>query len=307
MIQGDKKSMRGMMRYGRWKKSMITRAYEGCDIIETPVGPIQYADSGRPKPPVLVISPGGANFHRMFADISKEDYRVITFGRPGAYGTPITVGRSIEAQADAAAILLETLGIEKAAVVGVSGSGPTVLQFVLRHPEKTRCLVMLVGITKKWSQESWSSKFERMLIKDFPMYIFYLFSCLVGWKRFLKSYLKQFGCDPKVALGTEEGVQILIDYVLMASPPSLLKPLIDADFELHPELPDYPLEQIDVPTIAFYCPSDTVVPFEHGLNLRDRIKNIEFHSIEHGGHFINMDRDQLRIRELIAHFLKKNM
>ena len=54
MIQGDKKSVRGMMRYSRWKKSMIIHAYERCDIIETPVGPIQYADSGGPKPPVLV-------------------------------------------------------------------------------------------------------------------------------------------------------------------------------------------------------------------------------------------------------------
>ena len=241
-----------MVRYGRWKKQMLDRAYEGCKIVETPLGPIQYADSdsGGIKPPVLVISPGGANFHRSFFEVSKDNYRIITFGRPGTYDTPITVGRSIEDQADAAAQLLETLEIDKAAVVGLSGSGPTVLQFVLRHPEKSKCLVMISCVTKKWSLDNWSSRFERMLTRDFAMYLFYLIARLIGWKRFLRSYLKQLGCDPEVALETDESVQILIDYVLMGSPPSALKDLIDADFDLHPELPDYPLEEINIPTIA---------------------------------------------------------
>ena len=58
----------------------------------------------------------------------RAGYRVLTPDRPGYLGTPIENGGSPEQQADLAAALLDTLGIERVAVVGHLGRRPW------RHP-----------------------------------------------------------------------------------------------------------------------------------------------------------------------------
>jgi pimeloyl-ACP methyl ester carboxylesterase len=50
------------------------------------------------------------------------------------------------------AALLDTLNISKAVVIGVSGGGPTALQFALRHPHRSSALVMVAAITKRHLQ-----------------------------------------------------------------------------------------------------------------------------------------------------------
>ena len=48
-------------------------------------------------------------------------------------------------QADAYALLLDTLGIDRAAVFGYSGGGPSAIQFALRHPGRTTALILLAS------------------------------------------------------------------------------------------------------------------------------------------------------------------
>ena len=48
-------------------------------------------------------------------------------------------------QADAYALLLDTLGIERAAVFGYSGGGPSAIQFAFRHAERTSALILLAS------------------------------------------------------------------------------------------------------------------------------------------------------------------
>ena len=63
-------------------------------------------------------------------------YRVLTPDRPGYLGTPIVNGGTPERQADLAAALLDTLGIDRVAVVGLSAGGPGAIQFAVRHADR---------------------------------------------------------------------------------------------------------------------------------------------------------------------------
>ena len=45
------------------------------------------------------------------------------------------------------AALLDTIGIEKVVVHGISGGGPLAIQFSVRHPEKCNALILECAIS----------------------------------------------------------------------------------------------------------------------------------------------------------------
>src|SRR5579872_7427967 len=77
------------------------------------------------------------------AAVGAPRFRCIAPSRPGYLGTPFGADRTPEAQADRCAALLDTLGVESAAVVAISGGGQCALEFALRHSRRCRALVMI--------------------------------------------------------------------------------------------------------------------------------------------------------------------
>ena len=68
---------------------------------------------------------------------------MIAPSRFGYLGSSLPPGVMPADQADAYALLLDALGIERAAMVGFSAGGPSVIQFALRHPDRTSGLILL--------------------------------------------------------------------------------------------------------------------------------------------------------------------
>ena len=56
---------------------------------------------------------------------------------------------SPEAQADAHICLLNALGIDRTAIMGISAGGPSAMQTALRHPNRVIALVLVVLIAYK--------------------------------------------------------------------------------------------------------------------------------------------------------------
>jgi pimeloyl-ACP methyl ester carboxylesterase len=76
--------------------------------------------------------------------IGEAGYRYIAVSRPGYLGRPLRAGRTPEEQADLYADMLDALGIREAAVMAVSGRGPSAIHFALRHKE--RCWGLVFGL-----------------------------------------------------------------------------------------------------------------------------------------------------------------
>lgn len=76
-------------------------------------------------------------------------FRVLTPDRPGYLGTRLTGNGSPEAQADLAAALLDSLDLERVALVGVSAGGPAAIQFAHRYPHRSACLVLMAAVTRQ--------------------------------------------------------------------------------------------------------------------------------------------------------------
>lgn len=116
-------------------------------IAQTALGPVEYAIHGEGQP-VLVMSGTPGAYDAALAGPRVEPDRslggmTISVSRPGYRGTPLESGESFAAQADLMAALLDELGIERAVIFGaMSGSYPA-FQFALRHPERTRGLILM--------------------------------------------------------------------------------------------------------------------------------------------------------------------
>ena len=108
-------------------------------------------------------SPGGCDQGLLIAEFHRANgFRVIAPSRPGYLGTPLTSGRTPEAQADLFAALLDVLGIDRVVVLGVSGGGPSSYLFAARHPERVSRLVEIASISMPFTETSAAKIMDRV-------------------------------------------------------------------------------------------------------------------------------------------------
>lgn len=131
-----------------WQRDM--RAIEaqlaaGARVIQTGFGPVAFAEGGEGAPVLVIHGAGGGHDQGalMARAFLPEGTRWIAPSRFGYPGSGLAADPSTAAQADAFAGLLDGLGIDRVTVAAMSGGVPPALQFALRHPERTRALILL--------------------------------------------------------------------------------------------------------------------------------------------------------------------
>jgi pimeloyl-ACP methyl ester carboxylesterase len=259
--------------YQGWKRGQLERLEAESSILETAQGPVEYRKYGT-GPAVLIAhgSPGGYDQgYAVSRLIESESLTFIAVSRPGYLHTPLGVGTTPEAQADLYAAFLDTLGIEQAAIIGISGGGPSAIQFALRHPDRCSGLVMISGVAHRYSElelrEGWSfvkllltQIYTRVTIFDPLLYL------LVSFARLRP--------DHPVS---EELARALTMY-------HLRKTGYVNDMDQFAIMPDYPLEQIKAPTFVVHGKADDEVPFDHADLLMQKTPHAKLLAIEGGNH-----------------------
>lgn len=138
-------------RFERDLARATARAAQGGEVLVTRCGAIEVQQAGQGVPLLMVHGSGGGHDQGMAwaRPLAAQGVRVIAVSRFGYLGTPRPADASPEAQADAHACLLDALGIDRAAVVGVSAGGASALQMAIRHPQRVGALVLVVPIAWK--------------------------------------------------------------------------------------------------------------------------------------------------------------
>jgi 2-hydroxy-6-oxonona-2,4-dienedioate hydrolase len=114
--------------------------------VETSFGTLEYAVMGEGEPMPIVHGAAGG-FDQgidMTCVMAGRGYRLIVPSRFGYLRSTLPGNLTTAMQADAYAQLLDRLGIDKVAVVGISAGAWSSTQFAIRHPERCRALVLLV-------------------------------------------------------------------------------------------------------------------------------------------------------------------
>lgn len=116
----------------------------GSQVVETKCGPIEYARVGDGYP-VLVVhgALGGFDQGLLTAKyVIEAGFQVIAVSRFGYLRSPIPEKATLDMQADAYACLLDELGIERAALLTVSGGATSSIRFAARYPERISALIL---------------------------------------------------------------------------------------------------------------------------------------------------------------------
>jgi len=139
------------VRFSQWRAEVTRNLERDSMVVQTEKGRIEYAEIGH-GPTVLMVhgDPGGYDqiYQVLKIDNAEHgDIRYIIPSRPGYLRTPLTVGKTPKEQADSFAALLDALKIDKVAVVGGSGGGPSAIEFAALYPERCTALVLEEAIT----------------------------------------------------------------------------------------------------------------------------------------------------------------
>ena len=264
-------------------------------IIETKLGPIEYAERG--EGPVLLSvhgGPGGYDQGLGLGEVfSKSGFRVIAPSRAGYLGTPVDNGSTFEAQADMHAALLGALNIDKAVVIAVSAGGPSTYTLAQRYPQKVAALVAIDAVCTKYTKLQEVSKTAEYLFMSKPgLWLVDFFM-----KYFPSSIVNEF-FKTESTLDKEEIKTRIMEVVKDEDKFGLLKLLmstmtkryhdrragLEIDIEILNKIDKIPLDNITCPTLIIHGKSDGDVKPEQAEYAHSLIKQSEIMWIEKGSH-----------------------
>jgi pimeloyl-ACP methyl ester carboxylesterase len=268
-------------KYLREKREAAEYLGEGSMIIQTALGPIEAAVEGEGPALLVVHGAGGGYDQGMIAtdDLSAQGFKVIAISRPGYLRTPIEVGQTPKEQADIFVALLDELGIEKAAIAGISAGGPPSIQFALHYPERCWGLLLISAVNANHPY-TYIPLHEQLAYAgvshvDFPLWMF------------LKAPILPLLGGPRAKDQRKMSPEALERLRVIAHsifPMSLRTEGMLNDARQIQHLEDLPLHEITAPTLVIHGDADRLVPFSHGQRSAERIPNADFLHVPGGSH-----------------------
>ncbi len=257
-------------RFLKWRNAIAARLLAESSVIDTAQGPVEVADLGQ-GPALLMLhgTPGGYDQVLSLVKatgLAAEGIRVIVPSRPGYLRTPIESGATPAQQAALFDAMLVRLGIDKAFVLGVSGGGPSALQFALLFPTRCAGLILEEAVTQKIVERPirWPA-----LLVDYLIYFF---------RHRSMATLRSRGVDDpvvlKVALEAGESVSLF----------GRRKAGQVNDLQHFANMPPLPLHTIACRTLILHGTLDKEVPIAHAELAFAQIANSRLVRIEGADH-----------------------
>jgi pimeloyl-ACP methyl ester carboxylesterase len=222
--------------------------------------------------------------------------------RPGYGRTPLSTGTSVQGYTDVVRALCAHLGIARiAAVVGISGGGPTAATMAARHPDLVERLILVSAVgwlpypdrltrlgahlmfTGLTEQMTWAG--VRGLVRAAPD------ACL---RLMLRSLSTLPAGEVVAGLRAEDRAMLLALFARMRSGRGFLN-------DLRPT-PDI-TARIDQPALVIATRTDRGVPFAHAQSLANSIRHAKLVESRAHSHFVWLAPDWPVIAEQIRAFL----
>lgn len=285
------------LAYSRDMRATRDRLTAGSQILETRHGPIEYTTWGE-GPPVLVVHGAGGGYDQGISiarAFGGEGLRWISPSRFGYLRTPLPADTSTAAQADAFADLLDTLGIERVAILAMSGGVPPSLQFAQRYPERTAALVLLSSAPytpltageQKLPVPIWV--YQALFSSDFPYWVL---------QKVTPSSLEpMFDITPALRVTARPEEQAFIASQVEAFQPvtGRIDGVRNEGAAIDPGA-RYLVEEITTPTLIIHARDDHINPFSFGEYTARHIPGAQFLPLETGGHLLLGRHAEVRAR-----------
>jgi len=261
---------------------------EESQIIETAAGSVEYQIQGSSDNYILLIHGTPGSYRTFMADVLvNEGFSVISPSRPGYFRTPLSSGRTIEAQADLYVALLNALDIDSAAILGFSGGGPSAIKFAARHPNRCTGLVVISSAGRTFEEPKRGTIEELMMGSEFGR-----------WLAFgsLNSQFK-----------SKDTADIALDYIRSGFfPKDQTDPGEENDYDQFLSPWEADLTSIQCPTLIIHGTEDELIPYSEATYLDQNIANSTLFKAEGKDHFTVVFYEFDKYLNEAADFLNKN-
>ena len=258
---------------------------EKARILQTAQGKVSYIDEGTGAP-VLVCHGICGGYDQGF-DVLKDktdSCRVIAPSRFGYPGSDLPENASVDLQVETYVELLDTLGIEKAYVLGTSAGGTVAIRMAIAHPE--RCMGLILYCSG-YPDEQASEK--KPGISGPPAFVCNDF-CMWLASPFFEPLMGMDGDTIRTILPIADRKEgILFDSRVVNGATA-------GHFE------DYNLEKAQVPVLIIHAKDDKLASFASAEAWSRRIPDCTFLPIPDGGH--TMRGHAAEISEAVDLFIK---
>lgn len=264
-----------------------TRLNADSRIVATSHGEVEYAAEGN-GPVVLALHGAGGGYDqgRLLARaFGGDDFRWIAPSRFGYLRSTLPPDASTAAQAHTFAELLDQLGIDRVAILAMSGGVPPALQFARFYPERTTALVLLssapyapfTAAQQKLPLPIWL--YDALFRSDPPFWVL---------KRVARSSLERvFGVDPELRGRMSSDERAFVAGMVDAFLPVTLRTsgLRNEAAALDPAA-RIPLDRIRAPTLIIHARDDGIAPFAVGEYTATHVAGAELVPLDTGGHLL---------------------
>ena len=276
----------GYRRYAVELSDARDRALSGGAVIPTAAGPMEYAALGAGDPVLVVHGTGGGWDQGLYAarSLAPFGFHLIAPSRFGYLRTPMPAAHGPADEADAFAALLDTMGIQRVAVMSFSAGTAPALQFALRHPDRVAALVLVVpaagGILATTPDGPPAWVMQVLLRFDLPMWLA---------MRFLPQTVSNIVAVPHALLDSlpaaaldqyREGVRLLLPIAQRR------RGMMNDSRNQTGVEGVYPLDRIAVPTLLVSAEDDLYQTLRVARAAAARIPGARVVAVESGGHLL---------------------
>ncbi len=305
--------------YSCWLRDEIARQDElsrMSAIASTARGGMEYALMGE-GPVVLALHGGPGGFDQslfLFEQVTRHGFSLLAPSRPGYLRTPLSTGKTMAEQADAVAALLDSLKIDKVALVFGSAGGASGYNFAIRHPDRVTSLIAVDAVVSQYLLPMNVNPLTEAIFLSGPGERFLDFYAHEFPRQTLHMLLKQESIlrdeqiERQVDAAYKDPGQMAFALRLVRSMSEYPKRKagVENDMAQFATLPDLPVETIPCPALIVHGTHDSDVPFYHGVYAWETIANAEKLWVREGSHFCAWIHPEAKaVQEKMVEILKR--
>jgi Tol biopolymer transport system component/pimeloyl-ACP methyl ester carboxylesterase len=172
------------------------------------------------------------------------------------------------------ATVVDSLGLDRFPILGISQGGPVAIAYAVRHPERVSHLILYGSYARGWAKRGAPEVIERFQAQKTLIKL--------GWGQDNPAF-RQLWTTLYVPDATPEQWQWFNDLHQVSTSPDNAIRLLDELGKI--DVVDL-LAQVKVPTLVLHCRDEVVVPFEEGRMLAGLIPGARFVPLEGRNHLL---------------------
>jgi 2-hydroxy-6-oxonona-2,4-dienedioate hydrolase len=278
--------------FTRYQREIIAEREQiknlGSQVIHTDCGSIEYAVKGDGSP-ILVVhgAMGGFDQGLLTANhLIEAGYQVIAVSRFGYLLSPIPENATLDMQVDLFACLLDELGIQQTALLGVSAGATSAIRYAARYPERVSVLILQVPAAPGEDLGSPPPKAAfTMMRSDFVYW---------GMVTYLRPVTQRMAGVPGGFKLTPESEAVVRDVLATTLPSSERINGFSNDFqfqtsEFYEEVSEnspYSVYHIEIPVLVIQALDDPIALPENVRSLEEKFPNARLFVVPDGGHLL---------------------